>query len=72
MSVFVLALDQGTTSSRALLFDREGQVFAELGTTATPFRHELLQLRAPKCGYRRQILEWLPDDALPEIKTTLF
>ena len=29
MSVFVLALDQGTTSSRALLFDRESQVFAE-------------------------------------------
>ena len=29
MSVFVLALDQGTTSSRALLFDRDGAVVAE-------------------------------------------
>src|SRR5213076_1909469 len=25
---YILALDQGTTSSRAILFDREGQVFA--------------------------------------------
>jgi glycerol kinase len=28
MSHFILALDQGTTSSRAILFDRQGQVFA--------------------------------------------
>ena len=28
MSRFVLALDQGTTSSRAILFDREGAVAA--------------------------------------------
>ena len=27
-SQFILALDQGTTSSRAILFDRQGQVFA--------------------------------------------
>ena len=29
MSVFVLALDQGTTSSRALLFDQHGVVVGE-------------------------------------------
>ena len=28
MSHFILALDQGTTSSRAILFDRQGQVVA--------------------------------------------
>jgi glycerol kinase len=28
MQQFILALDQGTTSSRAILFDRQGQVFA--------------------------------------------
>ena len=28
MSRFVMALDQGTTSSRAILFDREGRVAA--------------------------------------------
>jgi glycerol kinase len=28
MQQYILALDQGTTSSRAILFDREGQVFA--------------------------------------------
>lgn len=28
MSTFILAIDQGTTSSRAILFDRQGQVAA--------------------------------------------
>src|SRR4051812_41553664 len=28
MMQYILALDQGTTSSRAILFDRQGQVFA--------------------------------------------
>ena len=29
MQQFILALDQGTTSSRAILFDRQGQIVSQ-------------------------------------------
>ncbi len=43
MSRFVLAHDQGTTSSRALLFDRGGAIFASE-------EHELPQ-HSPRPGW---------------------
>ena len=36
MSKYVLALDQGTTSSRALVFDATGRVVARATTPARP------------------------------------
>ena len=38
MQGYVIALDQGTTSSRAILFDREGNIVSQAHTVPCPGR----------------------------------
>lgn len=64
MKKYVLALDQGTTSSRAILFDQEGN---NVGTSQTEFRqiypkagwveHDAMEIWGTQSGVARQVLE---------------
>ncbi len=64
MKKYIMALDQGTTSSRAILFDREGK---NVGTSQTEFRqiypksgwveHDPMEIWGTQSGVARQVLE---------------
>lgn len=64
MKKYIMALDQGTTSSRAILFDREGK---NVGTSQTEFQqiypksgwveHDPMEIWGTQSGVARQVLE---------------
>lgn len=61
---YVLALDQGTTSSRAILFDREGGVvamaqkeFAQIYPRAGWVEHDAIEIWATQSGVAREAIE---------------
>ncbi len=64
MKKYIMALDQGTTSSRAIIFDREGN---NIGTSQTEFtqiypkagwvEHDAMEIWGTQSGMARQVLE---------------
>ncbi len=64
MKKYIMALDQGTTSSRAILFDQEGK---NVGTSQTEFtqiypkpgwvEHDAMEIWGTQSGVARQVLE---------------
>ena len=52
MGSFILALDQGTTSSRAILFDRSGRVAAMAQPLSQAFGNELVEQLATEAKRR--------------------
>ncbi|SDY73858.1 glycerol kinase GlpK [Tindallia californiensis] len=64
MKKYIMSLDQGTTSSRAIIFDREGN---NIGTSQTEFtqiypkagwvEHDAMEIWGTQSGVARQVLE---------------
>ena len=61
---YVLALDQGTTSSRAILFDREGKIvkvtqreFTQIYPKAGWVEHDAMEIWGSQMGVAREVLE---------------
>lgn len=61
---YVLALDQGTTSSRAILFDHEGNIVAKAQKEFTQFypkagwvEHDAMEIWATQSGVAREAIE---------------
>jgi len=64
MGTYILALDQGTTSSRALLFDREGRVqgvaqkeLTQIYPKAGWVEHDPMEIWGAQSGVAREVLE---------------
>ena len=64
MKKYILALDQGTTSSRAILFDREGKIkatsqseFEQIYPKAGWVEHDPMEIWGTQSGVSRQVLE---------------
>ena len=61
---YIMALDQGTTSSRAILFDKEGNVIATSQKEFTQFyprsgwvEHNPMEIWGSQSGVMREVLE---------------
>lgn len=61
---YIMALDQGTTSSRAILFDKEGNVVATSQKEFTQFypkigwvEHNPMEIWGSQSGVMREVLE---------------
>jgi glycerol kinase len=61
---YILALDQGTTSSRAILFDHKGMVvssaqkdFSQIYPKAGWVEHEPLEIWATQSGVIKEVME---------------
>ncbi|MEW6623772.1 MAG: glycerol kinase GlpK [Bacillota bacterium] len=61
---YVLALDQGTTSSRAIIFDKEGKIasvaqkeFAQIYPRAGWVEHDPMEIWGTQSGVAREVLE---------------
>ncbi|HOK62741.1 MAG TPA: FGGY family carbohydrate kinase, partial [Soehngenia sp.] len=64
MKNYVMAFDQGTTSCRAILFDKEGKIvgvsqqeFAQIYPKAGWVEHDAMEIWETQSGVARQVLE---------------
>lgn len=63
MKQYIIALDQGTTSSRALIFDKQGNIVASAQTELTQFypqagwvEHDPMEIWATQMGVMNQVI----------------
>ena len=66
MSQFILALDQGTTSSRSILFDHHGGIVAAAGSIVDRSSGQLPDFGCPFVSLVQMIVETFDPADLPE------
>ena len=79
MSTYILSLDQGTTSSRAILFNQEGQIvsiaqkeFTQIFPTPGWVEHDALEIWSTQIGVASEVIskQSIQEDSIKAIGIT--